>query len=58
MKLNKLKVGLKNGTEVTLKLPSKVASDSGGSIARLLGSLLKNWLSLIEMNLNHLLKAF
>ena len=40
-KFNKLKVGLKNGTEVTLKLPSNVVGDSGGFLARLLGSLLK-----------------
>ena len=40
-KFNKLKVVLKNGTEVTLKLPSNVVGDSGGFLARLLGSLLK-----------------
>ena len=40
-KFNKLKLGLKNGTEVTLKLPSNVVGDSGGFLAWLLVSLLK-----------------
>ena len=70
LQINKLKSGIKNNTEITLKISSNIVADSnnesnfphnlgqsGGFLGRLLGSLLKIVLPLIGNVLKQLAKS-